>query len=142
MDNEFLKAMYKKICKKLLIYKYLFLLLRVVLLINCFLILLFIVWKLFVNFNISHNTTNEYINIELIEKPILQINNEHNDLIYITSSDAIVKNSYNDIILNNVSISSDFVNGLSKTIIFNGNTDEILMKDRPELIFYNIIEDN
>lgn len=142
MDNEFLKAMYKKICKKLLIYKYLFLLLRVVLLINCFLILLFIVWKLFVNFNISHNTTNEYINIELIEKPILQINNEHNDLIYITSSDAIVKNSYNDIILNNVSISSDFVNGLSKTIIFNGNTDEILMKDRPELIFYNIIKDN
>lgn len=104
--------------------------------------LLFILWRLFVNFGISHNTINEYINIELIEKPILQINNEHNDLIYITSSDATVKNSYNDIVLNNVNISSDFVNGLSKIIIFNGDTDEILMEDRPELVFYNIKKDN
>lgn len=134
--------MYKKICKKLFIYKCLFLLLRIVLLISCFLILLFIFWRVFVNFGISHNTTNEYVNIELIEKPILQINNEHNDLIYIISSDATVKNSYNDIVLNNVNISSDFVNGLSKTIIFNGDTDEILMKDRPELVFYNIKKDN
>lgn len=134
--------MYKKICKKLFIYRCLFLLLRIVLLISCFLMLLFILWRLFVNFGISHNTINEYINIELIEKPILQINNEHNDLIYITSSDATVKNSYNDIVLNNVNISSDFVNGLSKIIIFNGDTDEILMEDRPELVFYNIKKDN
>ena len=134
--------MYKKICQKLFIYKCLFTILKITLFLNCVVILLFILWRIVVNFNISHSMMEEYINTEIVEKPILQINNEHNDLIYITSSDAIVKNSYNDIILNNVSISSDFVNGLSKTIIFNGNTDEILMKDRPELIFYNIIKDN
>ena len=77
----------------------------------------------------------------LFEGSIVTYNDE-NDLIYITSTDAVVKDSYDNITLNNVNVNSDFINGTSKTIIFNGDTDEILMKDRPELIFYNIIEDN
>lgn len=134
--------MYKEICKKLFIYKCIFVFLRLILLFIGISIYILMIWSLIVNFGASHNIVNEYVNTELVEKPILQINNEHDDLIYITSNSAIVKNSYNDIILNDVNINSDFVNGLSKTIIFNGNTDEIVMKDRPELIFYNIKKDN
>lgn len=130
--------MYKKICRKLFIYKCLFTLLKTILCLNCVVILLFILWRIVVNFNISHNTMDDYINTEIVERPILQINNDENDLIYITSTDAVVKDSYDNITLNNVNVNSDFINGTSKTIIFNGNTDEILMKDRPQLIFYNV----
>lgn len=129
--------MYREINIKLKVYKFLFFTLKTILF-ACFSIIfcLFIKEILF-NFNKNSNNIYDNINVELVEKPIIQINDEKNNLTYITADSALIENLYKNITLNNVDINNDFIKGKSKIIIYNKDKDEIIMKEKPELIFYN-----
>lgn len=130
--------MYKKICKKLNIYIFIYRCLVLFFLIMfCYMLMIFIK-TIYKNYNEMLKQKEFFLNKELMEKPIIQINDEDNNLIYIEADSANIKNSYKDIKLNNTVINSNFVKGASKTIIFNGTNNELILKDRPELIFYNI----
>lgn len=137
MDNEFINSMYEKINKKFILYKYLLIVLKIFLAITIIYIIFLFIKNLTNNYNSSINQIKTQINIGIVEKPIIQVNDKNNNLTYIISDNAIIKGNYREITLQNVIIKNDFVNGKSKNVIFNNDNDELLLKDRPEIIFYN-----
>ncbi|MBR2141170.1 MAG: hypothetical protein IJ853_02340 [Rickettsiales bacterium] len=129
--------MYSKIYRKLVIYRYLFLFLKLILSLICLAVFILFSFELYITFSVNAKIDDEIVNTEIVEKPILQINDDDNRLTFVTSNFAIIKDSYNDIKLKNVDIKSYFVNGTAETIVFDGKSDEITLQNRPKLIFYN-----
>ena len=119
--------------RRLKFFRYLFIFLKSSLIV----FLIYIVYMSFFNFITikSHNIENTNINTELIIKPIVQINDDNNNLTYIVSKNGLIQENYNKLTLNNVDLKNDFFRLYSKEVIYYN--DEIILKDRPSIIFYN-----
>lgn len=119
--------------RRLKFFKYLFIFLKSLLIV----FLIYVVYMSFFNFITikSHNIENTNINTELIIKPIVQINDDNNNLTYIVSKNGLIQENYNKLTLNNVDLKNDFFRLYSKEVIYYN--DEIILKDRPSIIFYN-----
>ena len=127
--------MYSKIIRKSLIFKYIFLLLK-------YMLFLFVIFLFYIFFKIIFvNKINKIysnkinINTNLIVRPIIQFNDEDNNLTFIVSTDGLVSDDFDKITLNNVKINNDFFEAFSKKVIYEN--DEIIFKDRPNILFYN-----
>jgi hypothetical protein len=96
------------------------------------------VYKIFFLEKNSYRDENYGKNIILnfMEKPILQINDDIN-IMYITSDGAEIKDE-EDITMVNVNIESKNIKGFSKTVMIR--KDELILDDRPYIVFYNTDE--
>ena len=83
----------------------------------------------------SNNTINTKVNTELIIKPILQVNDDDNNLTYAVSKNGLIQENYTKLTLNDVNLKNDFLKLYAKEIIYH--RDEIILKNRPSIIFYN-----
>ena len=102
-----------------------------------FLIFLFYIFfkVIFINKINKIYSNNININTNLIVKPIIQFNDENNNLTFIVSTDGTISSNFDKITLNNVKINNDFFEAFSKKVIYEN--DEIIFKDRPNILFYN-----
>ena len=127
--------MYSKIIRKSYFFKYIFLFLKYMFVL--FLIFLFYIFfkVIFINKINKIYSNNININTNLIVKPIIQFNDENNNLTFIVSTDGIISSNFDKITLNNVKINNDFFEAFSKKVIYEN--DEIIFKDRPNILFYN-----
>lgn len=83
----------------------------------------------------SNNTINTKVNTELIIKPILQVNDDDNNLTYAVSKNGLIQENYTKLTLNDVNLKNDFLQLYAKEIIYH--RDEIILKNRPNILFYN-----
>lgn len=125
--------MYTKIYKRLNFYKKLLIFFKIFIILFIFFILFLIFYSFFLKNN-TFNIKTEYIVSNIMEKPVLQIT-DNNDLINIISKNA--KITENAIIINDVKIDSKNLKGYSKQVIVDNKTDDIILKYRPNIIFYN-----
>ena len=83
----------------------------------------------------SNNTINTKVNTELIIKPIVQVNDDDNNLTYAVSKNGLIQENYTKLTLNDVNLKNDFLKLYAKEIIYY--RDEIILKNRPNILFYN-----
>lgn len=127
--------MYTKINKKLEIYKRASNIINFIARLLIILILtaiLYIIQK-----NSNSNVLNEnFVILNIIEKPKLQISEKDGDIIFIAGDKAEVTN--NDIKIYNMNINSDTLKGSAKIVDITNNGDKIILKNRPIITFYNL----
>jgi hypothetical protein len=130
--------MYIKICKKLKLYKKIVLVFNIMIFAGALFFIIALVHQIFfLKKNIHEDKNyNKNIVLDFMKKPILQINNDEN-IIYITSDGAEIKDEEN-IVMTNVNIESKNIKGFSKKIIIKD--DELILDNRPHIILYNITD--
>lgn len=126
--------MYTKINKKLEIYK------NASKIISFITRLLIVVIPVTILYLVQKNTSNDVLNenfviLNIIEKPKLQAYENDGDIISIIGDKAEVIN--NDIKIYNISIKSNILKSSAKIVDIINNGDKIILKNRPTMVFYN-----
>ncbi len=126
--------MYKRINKKLKIYKNICKFINLLVRLITILILALFFYFLQKN-NSSINLKNNNIISNVIEKPKLQTYENDGDVILVVGDKAeIEKDKIN---VYNLKVDSNFLTGFSNVVNIINDGDEIIFNDRPMIIFYN-----
>lgn len=127
--------MYERINKKLKIYKSIS---NIVNFTTRLLVVLTLIIFLYLlqNSNNSDILNENFVISNIIEKPKIQIYENNRDIISIVGDKAEVTN--NDVKIYNMSIKSDTLESFAKIVDVIDDGDEIVLKNRPVMVFYNL----